>query len=180
MRKAQSAIEFVVLVSFMIFVFMGFLIITQNRIIETSNKNDFIYLSEINSLVKNEVLIASRAGYDFHREFDLPATINGKTYTIDIPNDGYEIVTSYGDKSYVNYFFFPVRGVLRPDSTNTIYKKSTRDTINNLDIVGVFFNIDPDECIFQHKVDDTCPDIDDENFVGYRTACKTLFNLCVG
>ena len=69
MRRGQSAVEFVVLVSFMLIVFFGFFIIIQGRIIELTHAHDLLFLKEANNIVVSEIDLALAAAPDFQHSF---------------------------------------------------------------------------------------------------------------
>src|SRR5438034_466538 len=90
MKKAQTAMEFLVLTMFMVFVFTGFFFVVQQR---ASTANQEARQSEIEAaadVVNQEVANAFRVQDGYQRIFETPLTINNEPYTMTI-NDKNEI-----------------------------------------------------------------------------------------
>ena len=101
-HKAQSSVEFVILITFILIMFTVITILIQSRISEANQVKNNNYAKQIKNIVFNEVKIAESMPIDYTKEFILPLYIEGKSYTIDII-DGTELIINYKDKEYV-YF----------------------------------------------------------------------------
>ncbi len=82
--RAQSSVEFMILVGAMFFFFMGLLFVIYGTI---SDRNQAILdtlVVDLASSVRNELSIASTAGDGYSRSFDIPETLVGNEYSISI------------------------------------------------------------------------------------------------
>jgi len=80
--KGQSAMEFLVLISILIIVFIAFYAIVFQRIQDTNNKKDVLLGEDMASKVQREILLAAKVSDGYSREFTLPDTIEGMDYNI--------------------------------------------------------------------------------------------------
>jgi hypothetical protein len=151
MKKGQSAVEFVVLVSFMLIVFFIFFIVIQNRITQVTEQQDYQILQEANNIVVQEVALAQAAAPDFEHTFVISDRgTNG--FEINI-TDAREVVATFEDKSYVNFFPFDVLGHLNAlNENNTIYRTDGVVVFPDGTIQegtgydGIFMNFNPELC----------------------------------
>ncbi len=182
-RKSQSALEFVLLISFMMFVFAGFFVAIQSKIVDTTAKNDRQYLSEVNSIILNEVALASRSLPDYSRMFRVPTHINGKAYFLNISSDGAEIMSSYDKYEQVNFL---QRNVVGPifQGENEIHKLDGIVSLGSIEyynesFAGVFLNVNPEWCYFYENTffsgENSCHLFEDY----YLELCQNLFGLCL-
>jgi cell division protein FtsI/penicillin-binding protein 2 len=181
MKKAQSATEFVVLVSFMIIVFFIFFFVIQERIVDMSQEQDKQYLREANRLVSSELELAKNSLTDYTRTFTLRSFTN-QEYDVELL-DGQEIVTRYGTIEYVKFLQYNISGyleLLTISPTNTVYKTDGIITFSNGTIENhpeynlISLNINPELCYKNHRENHTCPELDDN----VKTDCLTYFTLC--
>jgi hypothetical protein len=96
-KKAQSAIEFMILVGFLLVVFVIFLSIVSENLRDKTNERQNLQIKEIALGVKVEVDLATEASDGYVRNFSIPIKIYGEDYDISI-NDGFvSISTGDGD-----------------------------------------------------------------------------------
>lgn len=181
MKRGQSAIEFVTLVSFMIVVFFVFFIIIQNRIVDLAAKQDVLYLKEANNIVVSEVELAFSAAPDFEHSFIIPNK-GSLPFLVNITNNR-EVVSSFGSVEYVNFFPFNVTGHLNGlDKDNMIYSTdgivifpNTTEVINN-SYSGIFLNLNPETCHIAHVMG-LCGDV---SVISSEMVplCSQYFSLC--
>ena len=100
--NAQFAIEFIVLIAFMFLVFVVFLSVITSRLIESKETEVQETAEDIATLVSNEVYTAKPLSDGYTRTFELPNTINGNDYTVEII-DNRELVITYLDEEYVSF-----------------------------------------------------------------------------
>lgn len=179
-KKSQSSIEFVLLLSFMLFIGLGFFLILQGQIIDVSEKNDQQYLSEINSIVMDEVKLAKSSMKDFHHLFSLPTNVMGQPYEIEI-QDNKELILKQRDKTQLNFLSEEVIGVLYLGE-NIIYNLDGNVTVGGKIIhydknySGIFLNVNPEKCYSYDNysmcelLNNITPD--------YKDLCDDLFGLC--
>ncbi len=90
MRRAQTAMEFVILIGFMLFVFTTFFLVIQER---SSIIKQEIYrrdLDGVAQLITNEIALAQQVRFGYIREFTLPLKLSGENYTVTL-NNGSEV-----------------------------------------------------------------------------------------
>ena len=95
-RNGQSTIEFVILVTAVLFFFVGFLVFIQERIALTNYESMSVALYELAATVQDEISLASSSADGYSRQFNIPASLNGLPYSINITDDSVYIRTSDG------------------------------------------------------------------------------------
>lgn len=181
MKRGQSAIEFVILVSFMLAVFFIFFVVIQSRIVDISIEQDRLYLQEANNIVVAEVDIAFAAAPDFQHTFVIPSK-GLNTFYINITNNR-EVVSSYETLEYVNFFPFNVTGHLNGlDQNNTVYGVDGIATFpDETDVsvpgfAGVHMNVNPETCYVADTLGECAnPLVINPNMV---PLCQLYFSLC--
>lgn len=82
--KSQTAIEFVILVGFVLFVFVAFLLVirgnTSDKIREKKNQA----VKELALTVQDEINLALSSTDGYYRSFNLPETLSGQEYEAEI------------------------------------------------------------------------------------------------
>ena len=102
MRKAQSAVEFIFLVSFMLLVIVGFFAITSSKTLEAQEEGNKKIAETISDMAFKEIEIAQSVNDGYTRYFTMPPTVNGISYSIWII-DNKELVVKYADYEYVKF-----------------------------------------------------------------------------
>jgi len=129
-KKAQSAIEFVILVGVMIFFFLAFLFIIQENIVYKTKENKNLIIKEIALTVQNEISLASESSDGYHREFDIPRDILGSEYTVHV-EEGFVAVSTNDGKYAISLSVDDViTGDVFTDSTNVIRKENGVVSLN--------------------------------------------------
>jgi len=107
--NAQFSLEFIVLLTFMFIVFLGFTAVITTKILDAKEKEREKIAEDIATLAKNEIDLARSVSDGYYRTFTLPVRVGGNIYSIAIISDR-ELVVNYVDKEYI--FFLPgnVRG----------------------------------------------------------------------
>jgi len=133
-KKAQASIEFMFLIGFMFIIFVVFFIVIQQRTSEANEYKNRLLLKQVSRLVKSEIRDAQIFNYGYKRTFYLPKLINGKNYSINISEDGYELMLNYSNIEYLdfldNYTYAPT---IAPGQ-NEICKKEYASINNCTDI----------------------------------------------
>ncbi|MDD5086342.1 MAG: hypothetical protein PHV16_01190 [Candidatus Nanoarchaeia archaeon] len=86
MKKAQSSIEVALLVGVMFLIFNVFLIVVVYRMVEVQNQNDRRIIEDMTSVIESEIILASGVEDGYIRTFDVPTTLNGIDYSIELIN----------------------------------------------------------------------------------------------
>ena len=102
--KSQSAIEFVVLASFMLFVILGFFAITTSNMIQAREDSNRKTAEDIAGFVYREVEIAKSVNSGYLRIFSVPYSVNGIDYSINL-TDNRELTVNY--LGYEHVMFLP-------------------------------------------------------------------------
>ena len=119
--------EFVVLVSFMFLVILGFFSVTTSKIIEAKDEGNKQIANDLADYAFNEVKIAKSVNEGYTRFFSMPQTVNGINFTINI-TDNRELVVNYLGNEYVKFLPSNVTGNLTKGNN----KISKRDGIIRL------------------------------------------------
>ncbi|MBI2651028.1 hypothetical protein HYX01_01005 [Candidatus Woesearchaeota archaeon] len=99
-NNAQFAVEFVILMAFMFFVFLGFLAVIASKILESKETERQKITEDIAIVAENEINLAKSATNGYSRNFNLPDKVKGNTYTIKIISNR-ELVVDYVDKEHI-------------------------------------------------------------------------------
>ena len=111
MNKSQSAIEFVILVAFMLIVAVTFFAFTTNKISKSSNDANKQLAEDIADIPLKEVMFAKTVSDGYSRVFTMPSTINNKPFQIAIV-DNREIVVNFSGVEAVKFLPDNVSGNL--------------------------------------------------------------------
>lgn len=104
MRKSQSSIEFVILISFLLFFFALFFLEIQSNMSGKIKERETLLIKQTALAVQDEIELAFKASEGYHRQFELPDKISGKDYIINLSEGMVQIKTVDGKNSMA----FPV------------------------------------------------------------------------
>lgn len=127
-RRAQSAVEFVVLAGIMFFVFSISIIYVEDVLVDYTQAGKEAQLMGVRDAIVAEVALADRMPAGYQRTFVLPPEIQGIDYTVTVqpepsPNkDGF--VLRSGGTEILAFLDYDVTGTLHP-GTNTIRRTNT-------------------------------------------------------
>lgn len=107
--KSQSAMEFIVLASFMLLVILGFFAVTSSRVLEAKEEGNRKIAEDIVALAYNEIEIAKSVNDGYIRNFVMPQTVNGVNYSINII-DNIELAVNYLGIEHVKFLPANVTG----------------------------------------------------------------------
>jgi len=82
--KGQAAIEFIILIVILFSVFMVYTISTRTKMDEIRNEKEYLMLKDVAKMAQNEILTAVKVENGYFREFELPNSLEGINYTINI------------------------------------------------------------------------------------------------
>ena len=99
-RKAQSSIELIALISALIFFLTIFLGIIYDNISEKSKEKETIVVKNLALSILDEITLAAKSSNGYYRNFEVPETINSKSYEINITSERVYIKTSANAMSY--------------------------------------------------------------------------------
>lgn len=77
--------------TFVILVFVGFLSLMNFQFSEAEEKKDYTLMNDLADSIKNEAFMATKVQYNYIRKFEIPYTLNGKDYLIDLNKDSLTI-----------------------------------------------------------------------------------------
>lgn len=92
-RRAQVAIEFIIIVGALMFFLSLFLLAIQEKFNDQSYKRENILLKDIALTVQNEINLATKSSDGYLREFDIPEKAGNLNYEITIDNEVIHIKT---------------------------------------------------------------------------------------
>ena len=107
--QSQSALEFIVLASFMLLVILGFFAVTSSNILEAKEEGNRKISSDVAEFAYREIEVAKSVNDGYTRIFVMPETVNGVNYTITI-TDNRELTVSYLGYEYVKFLPANVTG----------------------------------------------------------------------
>jgi len=92
-KKSQSAIEFVILIGFVLFFFTVFFLTIQENMSDKLKQKTNLAVKEVALTVQDEINLASKASGGYYREFKIPDKISGRDYKINITENLVSIKT---------------------------------------------------------------------------------------
>ena len=128
-RKGQSAIEFVIIVSAVLFFFIVFLFSVQGNLSDKFYERRNLAVQEIALSVQDELNLASESSEGYHRSFTLPLTAMNKAYEISFVEDFVFVKTLDGAHALA----FPIVNVTGQPvvGTNTVRKANGQVFLNS-------------------------------------------------
>ena len=128
-RKAQSSIEFVIILIAVLFFFLSMLFVLQQNLAQKNFEKRDLIIKDLASNVRDEINLASTSSDGYSRNFKLPQDILGLDYSIHIINDLVYLNTSDGRHAVsfpiVNISGSVIKGVNRISKNNgQIYMNS--------------------------------------------------------
>lgn len=120
--KSQSAMEFVMLASFMLLVVLGFFAVTSSKLLEAREEGNRQIAEDIADFAYREIEIAKSVNDGYTRIFLMPQTVNGINYSIKVI-DNKEIVVNYLDNEHIKFLPTNVTGNITKGN-NKISKKN--------------------------------------------------------
>ena len=110
-KESQSAVEFIVLASFMLLVILGFFAVTSSRMLEAKEESNRKTAEDIAEFAYREIEIAKSVNDGYTRVFAMPQTVNGVNYSISIV-DNRELVVGYLGNEHVKFLPSNVTGTI--------------------------------------------------------------------
>lgn len=95
-KSGQSSIEFVILVTAVLFFLIAFFVFIQEKIAVATYESTSVAVREVALTVQDEINLASSAQDGYSRQFTLPPTVNGFDYEISITDNSVYIITLDG------------------------------------------------------------------------------------
>ena len=107
--KSQSAVEFIILSSFMLLVIVSFFAIVGSRFLEARDESNRQISQDIAEYAYNEIELAKSMNDGYTRLFKISKRINGIGYSIQII-DNRELIVNYRDQEHVQLLPINVSG----------------------------------------------------------------------
>ena len=124
MKKSQVSVEFIVAVSIMFFIFVGFTAIMSTRLIELQEEKYYQQLMDVGSDAAKEIRVASLVEDGYERTFVVPLKAEGMGYYITLYEYNYPVRNaSFLIIQYANFSLNQTRQINLPDNVRgNIYK----------------------------------------------------------
>jgi hypothetical protein len=141
LRSGQTAVEFLVLVAFMLFVFTAFFLVIQERSNSVRQQTYNNALKGVSDLMVQEVTLAQQVRSGYRREFELPKTVNGESYLVSLYNYNEIVIRqdAYADSEYV--VFLPanitVQGASSAVITPGVRYNITKNVVNGAEMIDM-------------------------------------------
>jgi len=127
-KKGQTAIEFLILVMTLLFLFVILFYAVNERVSDLKMEKLAVSLNELALSVQEEINLAESSTDGYMREFFLPQNVNGYDYTAEII-EGYIYIKTNDEKNAVALPVAPVLGDVQIGS-NLIRKENDVITLN--------------------------------------------------
>ena len=128
-KKAQTAIELIIVMSFLIFFFIIFMGVIQGKIQEKSEEKKTIIIKDIVKTIQEEIDLATKSTDGYRREFKLPEKIINDDYEISI-FEGIVYAKTTDQKHAIAVNIKNVTGNISNEETNIITKQNGIIRIN--------------------------------------------------
>ena len=104
MSKGQMALEFVVLVAFLLFIFLGLFTLMSYRMTEVTIQKQDAEVRAILTSITAEIDIAQKTMDGYQRTFVLPLSAHGQEYSLEIKESAVhkELIITYADNKTVS------------------------------------------------------------------------------
>ena len=107
--KSQSAMEFVMLSSFMLLIILGFFSLVSSKMVDAKQEGNRKIAQDIAEFTYREIDTARSVNDGYSRIFEMPLSINGVNYSMNVIDDR-ELVVNYLDEEYVKFLPANVTG----------------------------------------------------------------------
>lgn len=96
-KRSQTAIEFVILIAFVLFFFVTFSLVIQGNMSDKLREKKNLAIKEIALTVQDEINLASSSSDGYFRTFKIPKNLNGQEYSIEL-NEGMVYIHTLDNK----------------------------------------------------------------------------------
>jgi|GEM_PF-1552521 len=134
--KGQTALEFLVLTGFMMFVFSAFFFTMQERTDIARKQLNYREMIIVSEVITREVSLANQVRPGYSRTFELPTTIDGEPYTIDI-NEKSEILLKTSEFEYVVFLSSNLTATSTISAGKNNISKDAQGNINVIPYEGI-------------------------------------------
>ena len=165
-KKSQSAIEFIILASFMMLIVLGFLAVTSSNLIAAKEEGNRKIAEDIADFAYREIETAKTVNNGYIRVFNMPETVNGVEYSINI-TDNRELAVNYLDYEFVRFLPAEVCGDLSTDENQLTKEKG---------IVCINSNLDSSQCKAAQDLN-ICSETE-ELIAGAKCCCCGRYGFC--
>lgn len=127
-KKAQTAIEFMVLVGVLLFFFTIFFLVIQESSADKMREQQDNLVRETALAIQDEIALASKSSEGYSREFKVPDKIGNQDYSVSLIEDRIYIKT-HDNKSAIALPIQKITGSI-VKGENTIKKQNSELSIN--------------------------------------------------
>ena len=129
LKRGQSAMEFIILIGFLLVAFVVFMLVIQENMKDRTDKRQNTQIIEIALSVKNEVDLAYQSSDGYVREFELEKNPYGGGYEVRI-EDNLVFVNSVDGKHAISLAVPNVTGDVNKEGINIIKKENGQVILN--------------------------------------------------
>jgi len=112
MKKSQSAIELIIIIGAMMFIFTVLLATFQQNINDKTRQKRVEEFNDLALNIQNEIAIASAASEGYKRTFTIPERVYGHDYTITV-NEDFLFLETTDKKTALGLTVQPLTGQLQ-------------------------------------------------------------------
>ena len=94
--KAQSSIEFIILIGAVMFFLLAFFILMQGNIADKQSEKQNLLANGVAEAIQNEINIASNSNNGYQREFTVQNSLENEEYALSITEDMIYVRTDNG------------------------------------------------------------------------------------
>lgn len=128
-KKAQAAIEFLVITGFALFFFATFLITIQASTSEKTQEKQTLLVKNLAKSIQDELTLAQEASNGYQRTFTLPEKLGSLEYTAQVIEQSVYI-TAQDEKYAISLPAPQIQGQLNKPGDNTIKKINSTIYLN--------------------------------------------------
>jgi hypothetical protein len=109
-KKAQSAIEFIALIGFVLFFFVAFFSVIQYNQTEKYKEKEKLVVQSIGLDIQQEIDLAAQSSDGYSRTFDVPSNVFGNDYQINITGS---LLYLSSENAWVSFYIPNVTGIVK-------------------------------------------------------------------
>jgi hypothetical protein len=128
LRKSQSAIEFVIMIGFVLMFFSVFLLIIQENTANKLEEKNRLIVNELAAEIQDEVNLALEASDGYLREFSIPEKVANRDYDVSLA-EGFVYLNTTDGKYALALPIPEVNGTIQ-NGTNMIRKENGAILLN--------------------------------------------------
>jgi hypothetical protein len=129
LKKSQSSLEFLLIITFMVMVFVSFFALANSKLGESQEQQVYGTATQLADLVVNQVELASGLNDGYSTTFTLPQNLEGASYAVSIIDER-ELVVVFNGYEHVEFLPMNITGNPLQFGLNVLWKRNGELELN--------------------------------------------------